>query len=551
MLPYILIIILISVILGIVLYLYFLSQSKLKQLQETCNITSVEYKGHAFETNFWDDLHYRLGYSIKSKDILDTIVDSFSNLFNYTIASYVLLEGSRISYKSHLNETVSKKHIDNIKARLLESLKNSNPTVIGTESIEEEITGRVFSGTHTNELLSSFDVAIIINEETLGFLNVSAFEKDQFSSVDISLVNRIIQRSMNEVTALERLLNQEKSKLEVMVGNMVDGVVLVDIDFRVILINSSFLSILGKDPGSEVTIFELVGYFSKVFPLADMLSQVFEKGVTQSVNDLKFDDKYYDILVVPVTTNRATEAVGIIVRNKTKEHELISLREDFTSMIVHELRAPLTVILDTADLIIKRSAQLTGEQTFTLLSQVQKSSGSLLAIVNDLLDTAKLEAGKLAVIKETANINTLLDEQVNYFVHLAKKNNITLTSELDLTLPLVAFDSAKIKQVMANLLSNAIKFTENGSIKVKSHIENKAKEIVISVSDTGVGISKDDKDKLFNKFEQVSRSLSSEEKGTGLGLVITKGIIEAHGGQIRIEDTVPHGTTIVFTLPIS
>lgn len=549
MLPNSLALILFASSAGILAVLYFTLYRRFKTLIQSDTTRESEVQGKLYETRLLDELHLRLGYSINTKNVLDAIIASFPKLLEYSAASYVLIEGSKIYYKSHLDESVSKKYVEKTKDLLLETLKNSNPSVIGTESIEEEISGSLLNGAHPQEIASSFDISLVVNTETVGILNVSSTKPNQYKKNDIDLITRIVDRAMNEISQLQQLLNHEKTKLEAMVENMRDGVVMIDDDFKILAVNPACLRVIEKTDVSNVSIFDVVGYFSKIFPLAQMISDVFDKGLAKSVNDVKFGTQYYDVLVVPVKTESSIDAVGVIIHDKTKEHELIALREDFTSMIVHELRAPLTVIMDTADLISKHSGELSSEQSTTLLNQMQTSSGGLLAIVNDLLDTAKLEAGKLELIKRPGDLNKLLSDQVNYFKHLAQKKGITLQAELDTSISEFGFDENKIKQVMNNLLSNAIKFTDEGYVRVQSKKLQSAVEV--TVADTGAGISKENKQKLFNKFEQVGKSLSSEEKGTGLGLVITKGLVEAHGGEIHLQDNEPHGTKLVFTLPIS
>lgn len=548
MLPYIFGIVFSLSLAAFFYYLYYIQVKKVKELSKVPTNSSNENDGELFETKLMDELHQRMGYSINTKGVLDTIVDSFPDFFEFSVASYVLLEGSKIYYKSHLHESVSKKFIEKTKNSLLEILKNSNPNVIGSESIEEEITGSLLNSSSNSDVKSNFNVTLTIGSEVVGVLNVASTKDSLYKKNEIDLISRILTRATNEISQLQLLLNHEKSKLEAMVENMLDGVVMLDKDFRILAINSACLSMVEKTNQSTVSIFDVVGYFSKSIPLAEVISEVFEKGVSKTVTDIKINSKFFDVLVIPVTTGKKTNAVGIIVHDKTKEHELIALREDFTSMLVHELRAPLTVILDTVDLMTKRAKELSAEQTSTLLNQIQNSTGSLLAIVNDLLDTAKLEAGKMEVIKRSNDLNALLDDQVNYFTHLAQKKGLTIRAELAKGLPKVSFDETKIKQVMNNLLSNAIKFTDSGEVVVTSCLLDKF--VQIEVCDTGSGISPEDKEKLFNKFEQVSRSLSSKEKGTGLGLVITKGIVEAHGGTIKLEDNKPKGTKLVFTLPL-
>ena len=238
--------------------------------------------------------------------------------------------------------------------------------------------------------------------------------------------------------------------------------------------------------------------------------------------------------------------------NKLQTHEVEQEkvqreREDFLAMLVHELRSPLSVIRGSADLIIKEADNLSRQDIEKLLAQIRTSSTGLLGIVNDLLDVSKIEAGKFEVRKVKSNINKLLQEESEYFKTLALEKKITLSTDLQADLPEFLFDPERLKQVLNNLISNSIKFTpESGVIKLESKRLDGAMRI--SVSDSGAGIPDDLKPKLFHKFVQLHDSKNTA-KGTGLGLVIAKGIVEAHGGQIWVEDAIPHGAKFCFTLP--
>lgn len=229
--------------------------------------------------------------------------------------------------------------------------------------------------------------------------------------------------------------------------------------------------------------------------------------------------------------------------------EGMTSEHDFIPVLVHEMRAPLSVIKGAADLLLKEATELSADQIHTLLGQIKTSSSSLLKIVNDILDVSKIGAGRLEINKVFADLNDVLKEETSYFDALAKVKKINLTIDLEPDVPKFSFDPERIKQVMNNLISNALKYTlEGGTITVLSrkydhHIE-------VTVADTGLGIPEKDKPYLFHKFFQASNHTSVAEKGSGLGLVICKGIVEAHKGSIRAEDNVPKGAKFVFDLPL-
>lgn len=222
-------------------------------------------------------------------------------------------------------------------------------------------------------------------------------------------------------------------------------------------------------------------------------------------------------------------------------------REQFIAMLVHELRSPLSIIRGSCDLLVKEAYNLTQDQIKNMLNQLSDSAKLMLDIVNDLLDVSKMESGKFEILKEVTDLNNLIKEESNYFNVLADKKGIKLNIFLDSALTPGAFDSERVKQVMNNLLSNAIKFTDTGGIVLVS-TKKAGKNVVVEVSDTGIGIPAAQKSKLFHKFSQIPNG--NHEKGTGLGLVVAKGIVEAHGGKIWVEDNQPKGSKFIFTLPL-
>ena len=226
-------------------------------------------------------------------------------------------------------------------------------------------------------------------------------------------------------------------------------------------------------------------------------------------------------------------------------------RDDYVAMMVHELRSPLSVIKGSADLVMREERNLEEEQKYTLLAQIKESSNDLLEVVNDILDVSKIESGRFEIKKKKANLNEVLQEEADYYMALARDKEIAVETRLADDLPLIDFDEDRIKHVMNNLLSNALKFTNaGGKVVIESGVLDNY-HIQVCVCDSGRGVPDDMKGKLFNKFVQMDNRKDTKEKGTGLGLVIAKGIVEAHGGSVWVEDNQPVGAKFLFTIPMA
>jgi signal transduction histidine kinase len=225
-----------------------------------------------------------------------------------------------------------------------------------------------------------------------------------------------------------------------------------------------------------------------------------------------------------------------------------SARNDFLPILVHELRSPLSVIRGAADLLIKSTDELSVAQIQTLLNQIKSSSSTLLTMVGSILDVSKMENGKFEINKTYGDINSVLKEECSYFDPLTKIKKLSIQCTVDENIPNFSFDTERIKQVLSNLISNAIKFSPEGSV-ITICSRKIGSDCRVEVSDLGVGIPENEKASLFQKFFQASNQ-DGVQKGTGLGLYISKGIVEAHGGSIWFENNIPQGSKFCFSIPI-
>lgn len=235
---------------------------------------------------------------------------------------------------------------------------------------------------------------------------------------------------------------------------------------------------------------------------------------------------------------------------RKKDAQIQKEQDDYIAMLVHDIRAPLSVIKGAVDIILHEAKNLTQEDISKLLNQVKDTADDLLGLVSDILDVSKIESGKFEIRKVPADLNLLLQSVSDKFLSVSNQSNIKIKTNLDASLPKVPFDADKIERVLNNLLSNSLKFTpDGGEITVGSKLDGIL--VRISIADTGIGVTDAMKVKLFHKFVQAGKTSKSEGKGTGLGLTISREIVELHKGKIWIEDNKPIGSIFVFTLPLS
>ena len=230
-------------------------------------------------------------------------------------------------------------------------------------------------------------------------------------------------------------------------------------------------------------------------------------------------------------------------------------KSQFLANISHELRTPLNAIIGFSSILMNQLFGTLGNPKYLEYAHDINESGThLLNIINDILDLSKAEAGKLALTYEEVHVGKAVQKCMTILADRATKGNVTVASEVPKMLPPLMADRLRFIQVILNILSNAIKFTqEGGHVDVNARLKEQDGEVthfVITVKDTGIGMSQEDIVKAFQSFGQVDSGLNRKYEGTGLGLPLTKKLMELHYGGIDIESQVGVGTLVTLTFPV-
>jgi PAS domain S-box-containing protein len=271
----------------------------------------------------------------------------------------------------------------------------------------------------------------------------------------------------------------------------------------------------------------------------------------------------YTIICRDITQDKAleqrlrdyTDNLERMVAEKTGELRKVNaelmranqLKSQFLANMSHELRTPLNAIMGFAEAIRDGVAGDPSPEQREFSEDIYQAGRQLLGMINDILDLAKVEAGAMELMLEPCDLAALVDEVVRVARGLARRKGVELRTDIEPRPLELTVDPLKLKQILYNLLSNAVKFTDTGGVaRVEARVEKET--AVIRVSDTGIGIAPEDLVTLFEEFRQVDSSLTRKHEGTGLGLALTKRLVELHGGEISVESELGKGTTFTVTL---
>ncbi|MBI2596799.1 HAMP domain-containing protein [Candidatus Daviesbacteria bacterium] len=378
---------------------------------------------------------------------------------------------------------------------------------------------------------------------------------DEFESVGKSF-NLMADKISQTFQTLEKdkdIATSEKSKMEEVLSSIIDGIVVIDFNKNILLSNKTASEITGYTQS------EILGKpIDQLIHLFDDKEEIYSKTYCQINfnNSAKLVGKNGKQTKINLVTVQAGQSLHsnlyciLILHDLSKEEELERMKLDFISMASHELKTPLTSIIGYLSVFTQENQNKVPKEELELIKRSLISAQQLLTLIQNILNVNKIEDEKMSVTIEQTDYVKVLSKAIDDLKPQANQKNILLSLTLpQQPVPKVLADPVRIGEVLTNLLANAINYTNPGG-KVEISLNLSPNEITTTVSDTGIGIPKEAIPHLFNKFFRVSNQTQQANKGTGLGLYISKSIVEKHHGKVWVESEPGKGSQFSFTLPI-
>lgn len=407
--------------------------------------------------------------------------------------------------------------------------------------------------------------------ELLMNLSINVLTPDQVKSMNRNDLEAKLVATLNELETLQRsfddeiinrtkIVSAERNKLSVMLSAISDAVVGLDLERNIVIVNRSAEvliglnkdQLLGKNIGEVCKIFEKTVEVAPKTYAPDKTNSY--EGVVYTREGLKMYNARGQQKLISLSSSQISEGLlvnlGCIltIRDFSNQDQLEKMKLDFVSMAAHELRTPLTALNSYLYIFIKENKDSLNAEQNKFLNRMNISTQQLMSLVENLLSVSRIERGVFKVYLEPLDWVSYTKEYVDEMAPRAKEKNLTLTFHPPTTpISMVMADKSRINEVLLNLLANALAYTSPGG-KIDVSIVQRGNEVITSVADTGQGIPADALPHLFSKFYRVSGKLEQGSKGTGLGLYISKAMVEAHHGQIVVSSKVGVGSTFSFSL---
>jgi signal transduction histidine kinase len=376
------------------------------------------------------------------------------------------------------------------------------------------------------------------------------------SSKELTALNQQLQKEAeiieNEVELRTKELSVERSKLEIMAQNMVTGAILINTSGDVLFLNKpakTFINFSGSDHSTALE--QLYEAYSD-YPIAEYIRRSLQKEFLK-IADVQVGDAIFNITFQPLENQFNSSGIMVWINNVTAETLLERAKSELIVVASHQLRTPLTVTKGNTEILLDESYGPINEEQREIVEQTHESNENMITLVNQMLDTTKIEQGIFNLERSSVQLEDVLERCVGDLTPHAKENKVIISYSPPLVkLPSIKSDDTRLYQIFQNLIDNGVKYCrpELNACTVTVAVALSDTHITVTVRDQGIGIPKQEHNKIFGRFYRASNAETSFINGTGLGLHIVKTLVESMSGEISFKSEENQGTLFTVSFPI-
>jgi len=498
------------------------------------------------------------------KEKISALLEDLVSLENYTkdLFSFLpnpvfLVSSAKIILEANpAFEKITGYKIEELIGKPIEEILNKDDVGIFFKKTLEEGLVEAEEATILNKEKKSVPVSISAmlrkneQEEIIGFF-FGLFDLTEIKKTekDLKDAQAALTNILEDVEEAKNRAEQERNRTLAIINNLTDGLLVFDLNNKLSLINPQAEEFFGAQAKSLINkpLSELSSLPS-MEKLAKLLERETEKIFRKEI-EIK-NNLTLEVSTIPILRREKKSGTLVILHNITRKKMIERMKSEFVSLAAHQLRTPLSAIKWTMKMLMDEDLGKISKEQKEFIEKTYRSNERLISLINDLLDVTRIEEGRYLYKPIMVDFEPVVQFVVNLYKEETEKRKIKLEfKKPEKKLPGVMLDVEKIKLAIQNFLENSIKYTPSGG-QVTVSLKHDKENVELSVKDSGVGIPADQQERVFTKFFRGANVVRMDTEGTGLGLFITKNIVEAHGGKIGFSSEKDKGSTFYFSLPI-
>lgn len=500
----------------------------------------------------------KLSGVLELEDAMSIFSEQLAEAIDFNVAVFVVVnkgESGGVTYSACLNREVGERYMGEIKDNLIKYLtgkkgKNLSGAAHLIKSVKPHIFGKKFNNNSKLKFQKSAIYPIKIGDDTLGLIQLTASDYSILKGKKNEFIEAMVSSFSISVSRMQTIICSQNTKTSSLIKSLDDGIVMYDSAKNIILMNPSAVKYIGL--GKEAVSLSGVCQPFKGHKILEKIDLSLKMGEIFIFENVELNDYYFEIFVIPVKDmNQKIVGGAIILRDITSFKKIGKMKTEFVSVASHQLRTPLTAVKLFTDMLVNGGIGKLNHRQAEYLDNIYESTERMVRLVNDLLNVTRIESGKLRTMPEPTVLKDFVSAVIAEAKPLAKNKKIKIDLIFDDDLTKIPLDQNLMRQVIHNLLVNAIKYSKVGGGKIVVEVKRRDQDLfLIKVKDDGIGIPEKTQKRIFEKFFRADNAIKSVTEGTGLGLYVSRMIVESSGGRIWFESKKSKGTCFFVEIPV-